>query len=258
MRIVVLVKQVPRDMNISLKKDFTVNREDLQKITNPADVSALAMAAGIKKRYGGTIACMTMGPKSAVECLREAAITGADELYHLCDPTFSGSDTFITAMILSSAIRMTGGADLIFCGRHSIDGETGHVGPQISVMMDISCITHITGISEIMSNMFFCQCLIGSETQIFSVKIPAVITVSDFFTAPNLPSLAAMHKASSLPVEVLTAKDLNLVGVTGCKNSPTKVERVYIKERKRREAAILSVEEGLEKVVKILCPENEK
>jgi len=258
MRIVVLVKQVPRDMNISLNKDFTVNREDLQKITNPADVSALAMAVGIKNRYGGEIACMTMGPKSAAECLREAAISGADELYHICDPLFSGSDTFITSLILSTAIRMTGSADLVFCGRHTIDGETGHIGPQISVMLGISCITHITEISEIHSDKLICNRFIGSENNIFSVKMPAVITVCDFFTAPTLPSLATMRKAASLPVKVLTAKDLNLTGVTGRENSPTKVERVYIKERKRREAAILSVEEGIEKMLEIFCPQNGK
>ena len=258
MRIVVLVKQVPRDMNISLNNDFTVNREALQKITNPADVSALEMAAGVKKRYGGTIACITMGPKSAAACLREAALSGADELYHLCDPAFAGSDTFITASILSTAIRMTGGADLIFCGRHAIDGETGQVGPEISVIMGISCITHITGITEISSNMLMCNRFIGSETQLFSVKMPAVVTVCDFFVAPSLPSIAVMRKASSLPVKMLTARDLNLVGATGQENSPTKVERVYVKERERRKIVFFPPEEGIQKIANILCAGNDK
>ena len=253
MRIAVLVKQVPGDMNVSINEDFTVNREAVRKIANPADVSALAMAVGVKERYGGVIACMTMGPKSAVECLREAAIAGADELYHICDPAFAGSDTFITALILSSAVRVTGGADLIFCGRHAIDGETGQVGPEISVIMGISCITHITGITEIRSNMIMCNRFIGSETQLFSVKMPAVVTVCDFFVAPTLPSMSAIRKASSLPVNVLAPKDLNLVGVTGRGNSPTKVERVYVKERERRKVAILSPEEGITKIAKILC-----
>jgi len=253
MRIVVLVKQVPRDMNVSLNRDFTIDREASQRIINPADIGVLAMAAGVRKRYGGEIACMTMGPKSAAECLREAAISGVDELYHLCDPAFAGSDTFMTALILSTAIRLTGGADLIFCGRHAIDGETGQVGPQLSVMMGFSCITHVTEITEISSGRLICNRFIDSETQIFSVKIPAVVTVCDFSVAPSLPSMAVMRKASSLPVNMLTANDLNLAGITGHKNSPTKVERIYIKERAKRKSVILSPEEGVEKIAKILC-----
>lgn len=256
MRIVVLVKQVPRDMNVTLNEDFTINREGIQKITNPADVSALSMAAGIKKRYGGKIACMTMGPKSAAECLREAATNGADELYHLCDPAFAGSDTLITAKILSTAIRTTGGADLILCGRHAIDGETGQVGPEISVMMGFPCITNITDISEMNSNNLLCTRFTGSETQLFSVKMPAVVTVCDFFVAPILPSMATMRYASSIPIHTLTAKDLDLVGITGTKNSPTRVKRVFIKDRDRRKVVFLQPEEGITKIISILRQEK--
>jgi len=252
MRIIVLVKQVPRDFNVSLNRDFTVNREAAQRITNPADVSALAIAAGIKKRYGGVIACITMGPASAAECLREAATAGADELYHLCDSAFAGSDTLMTALYLGTAIRVTGGADLILCGRHAIDGETGQVGPEVSVMLNMSCITHITDITDIRSDTLICNRFTGYETQLFSVKMPAVATVYDFFVAPILPSIATMRKAASLPIKVLTAKDLDLSSVTGRGNSPTKVERVYIKERVRRNAAMLVPEEGIKKIADIL------
>lgn len=258
MRIVVLVKQVPRDINVSVNSDYTINRESAEKITNPADVSALALAAKIKKRYGGTITCITMGPQSAVECLREAALSDADELYHLCDSAFAGSDTFITALILSTAIRKTGGADLIFCGRHAIDAETGQVGPQISVMLGISCITHITDITEINSNVLTCNRFTGSETQIFSVKIPALVSVCDFFVAPTLPSVSVMRKASFLPVKVLAAKDLNLAGVTGRENSPTKVERLYIKNRERRKCIIFPQKEGIEEILKVFYPGDRK
>ena len=258
MRIVVLVKQVPRDINVTLNRDFTVNREGIEKITNPADVSALAMAAGVRERYGGQIACMTMGPKSAIECLREAALSGANELYHLCDPAFAGSDTLITAHILSTAINMTGGADLILCGRHAIDAETGQVGPEISVMLGLSCITHVTEITEIKADRLMCYRFTGSETQLFSVKLPVLVSVCDFFVPPLLPTMARMRMASSIPINTLTAKDLNLVGLTGRENSPTRVERVYTHERQRRKATFLSPEEGLRKIADILCCGNNK
>ena len=257
MRIVVLVKQVPHDMNVSLNKDFTVNRESARKITNPADISALALAVDVKKRRGGNIACITMGPKSAAECLREAAINGADELFHISDPAFAGSDTYITALVLSTAIRITGGADLVFCGRHAIDGETGQVGPEISVMLGMSCITHVTQINEITeqgSDTLICSRLMESESRLYSVKMPAVVTVCEFFTPPVLPSIAVMRKASSMPVNVLTAKELGLAGISGRENSPTRVERVYIKEREKRKTAFISPEEGVKEIAKVLCP----
>ena len=254
MRIVVLVKQVPKDINVSLNPDFTVNRENIQKITNPADLSALALATDVKKRYGGEIICMTMGPSSAVSCLREAAICGANELYHICDPAFAGSDTFVTALVLSTAIRLTGGADLILCGRHAIDGETGQVGPEISVMLDISCITHITSITEVSSGILLCHRFVGYETQLFSVNMPALVTVCDFFVAPVLPSIEVMRNASSLPINILTAKDLDLVGINGRESSPTRVERVFIKERDKRKVAFFEIDEGVEKIIKNLHP----
>ena len=258
MRIVVLVKQVPRDINVTLNRDFTVNRDNIQRITNPADESAMAIAVGIKERYGAEIACMTMGPKFAAECLREAALRGADELFHLCDPAFAGSDTLITARILSTAIRMTGGADLILCGRHAIDAETGQVGPEISVMLGVSCVTHITEITEISSGLLMCNRFTGSETQHFSVKMPALASVCDFFVASTLPSMAAIRKASSMPIKTFTAKDLNLSGVTGREKSPTRVERVYVKEHERRKITFFSPEEGPERIAEIICAGDNK
>jgi electron transfer flavoprotein beta subunit len=249
MRIFVLIKQVPKDINISLNKDFTINREAGGKIINPADMSALMTAVDLKNRFGGEIYCLIMGPQSAVDCLREAAMYGADFLCHLCDPAFAGSDSYMTAQILAKAIVYMGGADLILCGRYAIDGETGQVGPELSVSLRFACLTHVIEVTDIEKEFLICTRITETANQIIKVKLPAVLSVWEYVINITLPSILMMRKAAGMPVRVINAKELNFEGLNGRNNSPTKVEKVYIKEHKRKETFFLSPEEGIGELV---------
>jgi electron transfer flavoprotein beta subunit len=253
MHFVVLVKQVPKTMNISLKKDFTVDRDVMEKIMNPADQSALHMALELKKtlRRNGYVHYNGTGKSRGMS--REAAMQGADALYHLCDAAFAGSDSLATAKVLSAAVRFCKGADLILCGRHSVDGETGQVGPEISVFLEVSCVTNVLSVLEITDSSLVCSRLTENETQIVRTKLPALLSVCEFHVTSDLPSIAAVRNATRMPVVRLTAKELNLPpGTYGKAGSPTLVKRVYLMERKKRNARFLSFQESINALADLL------
>ena len=234
MRFVVFMKQVPANLSVSMNADYTMNRQQMQKITNPADMSALAMALEWKARMGGEVICVTMGPASAADCLREAAMAGADALYHVCDPAIAGSDTFITATVLSEVVRKIGDVDLVFCGRHSVDGETGQVGAEVAVMLDYACLSQVLSVEQITEDSVECVCLAGNGTERYRLRRPAVVCVCECKSAEVLPSLAAMRRAKRMPIETLCVADLGLSGLSGRRSSPTKVSGVHRKEHSRR------------------------
>ena len=140
MKIVVCAKQVPMSHRAGMDKTtYTVDRTNSSLMINPVDEHALEVALQIKDLLGAQISVITMGPKQASSLLKYAASLGADELYHIDDIVYAGSDTYATSLILSSSIEYIGGADLVVCGTRSFDGETGHVGPQISVKLHMPC-----------------------------------------------------------------------------------------------------------------------
>ena len=69
--------------------------------------------------------------------LREALTYGADQAVLLSDRAFAGADTWATAYTLAAGVRRLGGADLIFCGKQAIDGDTAQVGPEMAAFLDI-------------------------------------------------------------------------------------------------------------------------
>jgi electron transfer flavoprotein beta subunit len=234
MRIVVLLKQVPENLSVPMNEDYTIDRRGPGKITNPADLSALAMALDWKKRLRGQVLCVSMGPGSAVDTLREAAMTGADALYHICDPKAAGSDTLVTATILAAMIRKLGDIDLIFCGRHSVDGETGQVGAELAVLLDFACLSQVINIERIGEKEVECNCLWEEGTERYLVRRPAILCVCESRRVEQLPSLAMMRRARTMPINQLTLIDLGLSGIKGKQDSPTKVIAVHRKENRRR------------------------
>lgn len=246
-----LLKQVPADLSAPLNKDYTVNRQKMQKITNPADLSALNMALECRSRVGGDVLCVTMGPESATDCLRDAAMAGADGLYHICDPGIAGADTFVTAKILAAAIRKFEPVDLVFCGRHTVDGETGQVGVELAAMLGYGCLSQVTGIQEIGETNLRCSCQAGSSMEIYRLRQPAVLCVCECSIPTKLPSLSAMRRANKMPIVRLSLAELELSEISGRSSSPTKVIAVHRKEQSRRKTVWLE-ENAVETVAMIL------
>ena len=240
MRFIVLIKQVPSEVSPEMNADFTVNRGRVRKITNPADVYALSLALDGKKKMGGEVTCITMGPSSAVSSLQEAALQGADQLIHVCDPLIAGADTLVTARILAEAVRYAGGADVVFCGNSSVDGETGQVGAELAVLLDLNCIRNVTDVDSMGPDSLECRCFSDEESGLYRVGLPAVLCVCPKRNPVILPTRAALRRAEHMPVHTLTLADLGLQEISGKASSCTKVIHAGKREHGRRKTRFLS------------------
>src|SRR5438552_6081431 len=213
MNIIVCVKQVPDVAELKFDDQRKVLiREGVKNVLNPFDRRAIAEAIRIRSKSGGVVTAITMGPPQANEALFECLAVGADKATHLVDKAFAGADTLATARTLALAIKRMP-FDLIMCGRHSVDAETGQVGPEIAELL---AIPHITGVSNL---SFDCEpgfLIAERETdegfETIECKLPALITAAERLGRPVKISESDLEAVRSKPVEVVTAADLSADG----------------------------------------------
>lgn len=153
MHIVVCVKQVPDTKIIKINpKTNTLDRRSAPAILNPYDAHAVQEAVKIKEKTGGTISVLSMGPPQATAVIKKSIEIGADRGFLISDRAFAGADTLATSYALSKALEKINKdlpVDMIICGKHAIDGDTGQVGPGIARRMDIPPITNVIEVSEV-------------------------------------------------------------------------------------------------------------
>lgn len=149
----VAVKQVPDTTNIRIDPETgNLVREGVPAIMNPYDAHALAEAVEWKKKLGGVVTVVSMGPPNFTATIREAIELGADRGVLISDRKFAGADTLATSYVLANAIRAIHEEqpiDLLFFGKQAIDGDTAQVGPGVAVRMDLPIVTYAVKIREI-------------------------------------------------------------------------------------------------------------
>ena len=231
MNIIVTIKQVPTTQSVSMDPETgTMNRAGVPSMMNPADKHALEAGLCLKTMLDEpvTITALSMGPPQADVVLREALAMGADRAVLLCDAAFAGADTLATAYTLGRAIRRLRNVGIVLCGNHSIDGETGHVGPQLAGFLNLPQVTHAESIAWRQGRLtirshFDCQ------HRIVDVTPPVLVTVSKAINRPRYKTMNGVLRAfRDKTVEVWNQGDLDLnpfrIGING---SPTRVQRVF-------------------------------
>jgi electron transfer flavoprotein beta subunit len=241
MNIVVCLKQVPGTTEVKIDPATnTLIRQGIENIINPFDTYALEEGVRLKENHGGKVTVITMGPPQADAALREAVSLGADESILLSDRAFAGADTWATAYTLSRAIAKIEKYDLIICGRQTIDGDTGQVGPELAEMLDIPFVAYVSRIEEIKDKYLRFTRMVEEGHEAIETSLPAVITVAKEINVPRLPSLRGIIKSKSVKIETWGIKELgvdsSMVGLAG---SSTQVIKVFFPQRVHQ-AEILS------------------
>jgi electron transfer flavoprotein beta subunit len=235
LRIAVLLKQVRKPREAERGDDFASDRAWSGKQLNPADKSALLAAVELKKQYDAEITCLTMGPPSAKEILREAAMEGVDRICLITDPLYAGSDTLATSLVLTSALRYIGSPELVLCGRRTIDGETGQVGPQTAAHLGYSCVTNVLSLAVEGENTINVKRLLELKIEKLLVPLPALICVCETNTLNQLPNIVSIRKASKMQTEILSNKELKIPPEEcGLSGSPTRVLQIHRQSMKKR------------------------
>ena len=233
MNIVVCLKQVPGTTEVKIDPQTnTLIRQGIKNIINPFDTYALEEGVRLKEKHGGKVTIISMGPPQAEAALREAVSLGADEVVLLTDRAFAVADTWATANTLAKAILKLGKYHLIICGRQTIDGDTGQVGPEMSEMLKIPFIAYVSKIEEIKDNYLRVSRMVEDGHEVIETTLPAVITVAKEINVPRLPSLRGIMKSKSVAITTWGIKELDVnandVGLAG---SSTQVIKIFFPQR---------------------------
>lgn len=259
MKIIVCIKQVPATTEVKIDSvNGTLIRDQAEAIINPFDTYALEEAVRLKEKLEGQVVAISMGPPQAEAALREALSLGADEAILLSDSAFAGADTWATAYTLAQAIKKLDSFDIVICGKQTVDGDTGQVGPELAEMLGIPFVTYVRKIEEINQSLVRVERLVEEGYEIIEANLPALITVVKEINEPRLPSLKGMMKAKSAQVTVWGCKDIkadeNRIGLDG---SPTRVIKIFTpKHEGKREFLEGDSEDKAEKLVQKLKEEK--
>jgi electron transfer flavoprotein alpha subunit len=236
MRLIVCIKQVPEVAEIKFNPDTnTLIREGVANIVNPFDRRALAEAIRLRDLCGGEVVVLTMGPPQAREALVDCLGAGADRAIHLVDPAFGGSDTLATARALALALRREH-YDIIFCGKYSVDAETGQVGPELAEMLDLPQVTGATRLE------------LGEDRRVLTVdretddgfetiecELPVLLTAAERLIRPIKVKEPQLEAGRAKPILEVTAADLSTdTSIFGFSGSPTWVEEIRSLARTRQ------------------------
>jgi len=232
--IAVTIKQVPDTQKARFDpKTGTIDRSGTESIMNPDDLHALEMALSIKDRFGAVITAITMGPPHAIDVLDEAYALGVDSCVLVSDPAFAGSDSLVTSKTLSSAICKLGALDIVITGCEAIDGNTGHVGFQLSEYLDMPLITQIHKF-DVCDGHAVIERLYGHEYQKIKVEFPFLMAIGKNSNRFRIPRLADINACLDKKIITFSMKDLG--GTTmeyGSAGSPTVVIETELFSHKR-------------------------
>lgn len=255
MKTIVLVKQVPVVSAMQLDPETkTLKREGVPSEVSSFDVRGLLKALELREEHGGQVVALTMGPPQAEEALRHCLALGADRAVHLSDRAFAGADTLATARALALACKKEG-YDLILCGRHSTDAETGQVGPEVAELL---AIPQVTGAAKLALGANAKSIRVERETdagfETLDCPLPALVSATEDLAPERFPRKAEREAAKERPIETVSAADLSDdVSQFGAAGSPTWVESVQTVED-RRETRVLdgTLSEQVETLVREL------
>lgn len=213
-------------------------RQSVSGEINPFDACAYEAALRLP---GAEVILLSMGPGKAGDFLLGLTRLGAQRAVHLCDSAFAGADTLATAYTLSLAIDRLR-PQLILCGRQTVDGDTGQVGPELSVLTGHALVTEVMELEADEQGVS----TLSRDGVRRTTPYPALLTVERIYSL-RLPSI----RSRVGEVELWTAADLNAdPGRIGLSGSPTRVIKTFENDQDRRKCCWIQPHE-LDKVIKL-------
>ncbi|MDA8071786.1 MAG: FAD-binding protein [Actinomycetota bacterium] len=221
LRVVAMVKQIPRFEEMRLGSDGRLVRSEASLEINPHCRRAVFKAVEIARATGGTSMAVTLGPPTAVEALREAVAAGVDEAVLVSDEGLAGSDTLASSRALAAALRQCAPFDLVLCGLYSVDADTGQVPPQLAEMLSLPFVAGVRTL-ELTDSGAIAGCERDDGWREVRVSFPAVLSVAERLCSPAKASVEARAAVPAAVIRRLRCIDLGK-GPWGAEGSPTRV-----------------------------------
>ncbi|MCF8095471.1 MAG: hypothetical protein K9J79_08955 [Desulfobacteraceae bacterium] len=209
MKLIVCIKQIKQAYaRTGMDPDayFFSDKDHVCRV-NPYDEFALELALRIKDAIEGTeVVLLTLGPVIAEADLRRCLAMGADSLFRM-DCSESG-DAFAKAEMLARAAEDIQ-ADIILCGKESLDLGSGQVGAFIAERLNYPFVSAITDlwISSRSDSVKVQRSAGRGVREEIQCQIPAVVSVTTGPVSPRFASYCSRDKAAYVPIQVIRYKD---------------------------------------------------
>ena len=218
MKIIVCAKQICYTYTRTGKNPDTkyINPEDSIFRINPYDEAATEIALRLREAVGNTeISLLTLGDMISEDQLRRCLATGPDHLYQIDfnghkDPDpFSQPDPWSKADLISQAAKSLD-ADLILCGKESLDRASGQVGALVAQQLNLPFVSAITDLCfDEERQMFKVQRSAGRGVREFiECTLPAVFSV-DLGAELRLPTIDKRKKADIYDIRTPDIPDIS-------------------------------------------------
>lgn len=253
MKIYVCVKHVPDTAAKITVVESSGFAETCKFIVNPYDEYAVEEAVRLVEQAGaGEVVIVTVGKESAVNTMRSALAIGAHRGI-LVKTEAQFIDSGLTSQALQKAIEQDGGADLIICGKQSIDSEGMQTPYRLARLMDLPVVSDVVNLKVGDGQALAEREIGGGARQVVQMSLPCVIGATRGLNEPRYPKLPDIMKAKKKEIKQVDIADLGL-DQTSAQTELVNLEAVP--ERGQARLMQGSTREAVEELVKILKEED--
>jgi electron transfer flavoprotein beta subunit len=140
---------------------------------------------------------------------------------------------------------------MVIAGNVTLDGSTGQTPIQVGEFLDIPTITNINSLSyhKVDNTADISRIFRGVEQHMKVVEMPFLVTVSQNFNKPHLPSVMDIIKASKKDIITWGIRDINAdKNQCGIKGSPTETISTTIYKNEREKVVIIGADKDAVKI----------
>jgi len=202
--IVVCIKQVPdTETKIRIGSDGKViDTSDVNFILNPYDEYAVEEALQIKEKSGsGEITILSLGPERTTSAIRTALAMGADKAVHI-KVEDAYLDSYSVSVALSQVLKEME-FDLILMGKQAVDDDNSQIGPRVSALLDIPCVSVVANL-EVGDGNLVADREVEGGIEVVEAKLPAIVTCQKGLNEPRYAALKGIMMAKKKPIEEKT------------------------------------------------------
>lgn len=208
MEIIVCVKQVAdAEAHVEVGADGSLSVED-RWATSYFDEVAIEQALLLRQELGGTVTAITAGAGKSLDALRRAIAMGANRAIMIDDAALAGADGLGVARALAAVISGEP-ADLILCGKASLDQEAGVVGPALAELLGFPHLAEVVELQVVEDGATALREVEGGRAK-EHCSLPAVLTVGKGLAEPRVPPVTGVMKAMRAPIDRRSLADLGV------------------------------------------------
>ena len=205
MNILVCVKRVPATGGrIVLTADArAIETRHLGFTISPHEECAVEEAVRLVAAHGGAVTVLTLGPDAAADQLRDAMAMGADNAILLASGDHEWDPEALSDAIVACVQQQRAQGiqyDLLLFGNEAADTGDYQVGIRVAYALDLPCVGGIKALT-IAAGVATAKREVPCGWEIFTVALPAVLTVKEGINLPRYPSLPGRLKAKKKPIQ---------------------------------------------------------